>query len=143
MSKFKLDFEVRGLQKLFRRLSAPTKDKVLRQGLSRARAFVVKWIAERRMTGTDAGHKVLRTQTGRLKSSVLSSVKKRIIKRGKDYLAVIGTNVLYARTHEYGNPTRNIPARPFLRPGIQEKRNQIQIVKDIKYVVERALQRAR
>jgi len=27
---------------------------------------------------------------------------------------VFGTNVLYAATHQFGDPSRNIPARPFL-----------------------------
>jgi len=35
------------------------------------------------------------------------------------------TNMQLALVHEYGSPARNIPARPFLRPGIEDSKKRI------------------
>ena len=39
-----------------------------------------------------------------------------------DEVAVAGTNLEYAATHHYGDPRRNIPARPFL--GVSDEARQ-------------------
>ena len=39
-----------------------------------------------------------------------------------DTEAVAGTNLVYAATHQFGDPERNIPARPFL--GVSEQDNR-------------------
>lgn len=37
-----------------------------------------------------------------------------------DELFNVGTNIVYARAMELGNPKKNIPARPFFRPGFED-----------------------
>lgn len=32
----------------------------------------------------------------------------------------VGTNIVYARAMELGNPKKNIPARPYFRPGVED-----------------------
>lgn len=49
--------------------------------------------------------------TGRLRGSI--TIKKTMLPP----TVWIGTNIIYARTHQFGDPTRNIPARPFLPTG--------------------------
>lgn len=49
--------------------------------------------------------------TGRLRGSI--TIKKSMLPP----TVWIGTNIIYARTHQFGDPRRNIPARPFLPTG--------------------------
>jgi hypothetical protein len=39
----------------------------------------------------------------------------------------VATNALLGYVHEYGSPAKNIPARPFLHPGIANARTDIEI----------------
>ncbi len=53
--------------------------------------------------------------TARLRNSVVSIAANADAIRQQQRLTLIwGTNVPYARAHQYGDPTRNLPARPFL-----------------------------
>lgn len=38
----------------------------------------------------------------------------------------VGTNIVYARAMELGNPKKNIPARPYFRPGVEDSIPQMQ-----------------
>ena len=49
--------------------------------------------------------------TGRLRASI--TIKKTALPP----TVWIGTNIIYARTHQFGDPARNIAARPFLPTG--------------------------
>ena len=49
--------------------------------------------------------------TGRLRGSI--TTKKTMIPP----TVWIGTNIVYARTHQFGDPSRHIPARPYLPTG--------------------------
>lgn len=138
--EIKFEINQKDLQRLIRKLDASTKDETLRNGLNRARGYITKWIVENRMHGPRPD--ILGVKTGRLSNSVMASIKSPILKQGNSYIAVIGTNIVYARVHEYGYSKRNIPARPYLRPGIENRDNQLQAVKDIKDVVEEAIKKA-
>jgi len=74
-------------------------------------------IQERKLSG-----QVLRVRTGRLRSSVTNKVK-RIGKTS--VVGVIGTNVVYARAHEFGVPERGLRARPYLRPAFRESQAKV------------------
>ena len=52
------------------------------------------------------GRAKILSNTGRLKRSVLA--------RNTKTEAIVGTNVKYAATHNFGDPTRNIPQRRFM-----------------------------
>lgn len=48
---------------------------------------------------------------------------------GPDFAAV-GTNKIYAATHQFGDPNRNIPARPFLGIGQDDRDEILDIIKN-------------
>jgi phage gpG-like protein len=53
--------------------------------------------------------------TGRLRNSVVAIAASADAVRTQDQLTLIwGTRVPYARVHQQGDPSRNLPARPFL-----------------------------
>jgi phage gpG-like protein len=53
--------------------------------------------------------------TGRLRNSVVAIAASADAVRQRNRLTLIwGTRVPYARAHQFGNPSRNLPARPFL-----------------------------
>lgn len=61
---------------------------------------------EARRKGPGKGEPKPLRDTGRLFNSLTS--------QATDIGAIVGTNVKYAPTHQFGAPDRNIPARPFL-----------------------------
>lgn len=66
------------------------------------------------------GHpKHLNIGTGALWRSIQGTVRR----SGNKRKIVLGSNLIYAATHEYGDPDRKIPARPYLRPAIEAKLN--------------------
>jgi phage gpG-like protein len=61
--------------------------------------------------------------TGRLKQSVVVLAASADAVRTHDQLTLVwGTRVPYARVHQQGNPSRNLPARPFL--GVSKQAEQ-------------------
>ena len=60
--------------------------------------------------------------TGRLKQSVVVLAASADAVRTRDQLTLVwGTRVPYARQHQQGDPSRNLPARPFLGVSKQAK----------------------
>ena len=104
-----------GLPKLVRALSSMTPERNARILTMPMR----EWAIDTQMISKDQYLTGPRPQrlgvvTGRLRSSI-----------GIDLLGVprfvdVGTDVVYGPTHEFGDPSRNIPARPFLRPAAEE-----------------------
>jgi HK97 gp10 family phage protein len=87
--------------------------------LSRGQA--VRRLKSGRLKGLDPSHpgeppKVL---YGRLRQSIAHVVAR----QGADVAARIGSNVVYAPFLEYG--TNRMAARPFLRPSLEENRDEI------------------
>jgi len=61
--------------------------------------------------------------TGRLKQSVVALVASADAVRTHDQLTLVwGTRVPYARQHQQGDPSRNLPARPYL--GVSKQAEQ-------------------
>lgn len=85
-----------------------------------ATLFLQGKVQETKLSG-----QVLKVRTGRLRSSINTRVK-RIGPTGM--LGVVGTNVVYARAHEFGYPPRNLPARPYLRPTFREQAQRVKNV---------------
>ncbi len=50
--------------------------------------------------------------------------------------AVVGTNMVYAATHQFGDDSRNIAARPYL--GISEN-NELDLIKAIENAIEKQM----
>jgi len=88
-------------------------------------ALLVERRAKEKLSG-----EVLHVRTGRLWSSVTSSVSETM---GGEMEGRVGSNVVYARIHELGGVTgrhhaTTIPARPYLRPSAEE---QIPEIRDV------------
>ena len=166
------ELKITGLDQLTKKLGVLGAQEVIEQPLYQGALLLQAWSQKNRLTGPRP--KFLGVKTGRLRSSITVS---RSIKRG-EFKFFIGTNVEYARIHEYGgtihrNPrsslyvqnrytrgskkgafkrgaTRgrgftyqgydiNIPARPFLRPSIENEGNQKRIIDLITKSVSEAL----
>jgi len=121
--------KVKGVQKWerkYKRIQDKLTGKVggdeLRQAVAKALNRVVG-PTKRRLTGGNP----LWVRTGRLRASILVDTRR----TGKKVIGEIGTNVVYARIHEFGGRAGRgrkvkIPKRPFLGPSFQEKKKVIQ-----------------
>jgi len=63
----------------------------------------------------------LAVRTGRLRGSIALRVM--ADKNSGKFSAQVGTNVSYARKHEFG--LEGLPERPFLRPSLEKKRPEV------------------
>ena len=54
---------------------------------------------------------------------------------------LVGTNLIYAATQEFGDPSRNIPAQPYLRPALAEEEKAVkkEIGDAVKVLIKKAL----
>ena len=110
------------------------------KAVSRAAALVVAEVQRGHLSGKKMPRGVggtteatLAVVTNRLRGSIWHSVKRPSqLKQGEQITARIGTNVKYARIHEYGGVIRNafgrgqhrmafMPMRPFLRPSLSKE----------------------
>jgi phage gpG-like protein len=72
--------------------------------------------------------------TGRLRNSVVAIAASADAVRQRDRLTLIwGTRVPYARAHQFGNPSRNLPARPFL--GVSQPAYQ-RLVRELNGIIQ-------
>ena len=85
--------------------------------------------------------------SGRLSKSILDKNSgfgkegiRRVVTRGKDLAAFMGSEVPYAAAHEFGYPKRNLPARPYLNPAIAESEPHIFAL--LKLKLDRAVARS-
>ena len=70
--------------------------------------------------------------TGRLRSSIRYLIQ---AVGGKQFNIRLGTDLIYARAHEYGYEARGLRKRPFLRPGTEDK------IPELKERIEEMLER--
>ena len=179
-----LDIKIQGIDILIKKTNAITAFDTLNRGLLKAGAELITWILENRITGSRKTNPpdILGVKSGRLRSSIVmfNSLQDR------DGVSVrIGTNVEYARIHEYGGVINkfarseiflrprfvrgakkgsfkkitkknsrfgrgftfnqyavNIPARPFLRPAIDDESNQQRVGEVIAKEIIKAIERA-
>jgi phage gpG-like protein len=113
-----LKVKIEGLEQLTAvgRLSSEQKEKLK----SRIRDEVV-WFGENTV-GTSrqkflSGRPGLNVITGRLRSSINYVVRN----VDKGFSLEVGTNVIYAATHEFGSRDGFIRPRPFLKPAVEEE----------------------
>jgi len=93
-----------------------------RPTVKRTRSGGLKVVARNPIAGYQRSAVVRRTaqsriliDTGRLRQSVIaSSATADAVREGTRYALIWGTRVPYARAHQFGEPERNLPARPFL-----------------------------
>ncbi len=147
------------IMKLLKKLEAVSRRDVIEQSLYQGGLHIAGWIKNNRLTGPRPAF--LGVVTGRLRSSIATSRPDTI---GNTYFVRIGTNVEYARIHEFGGtitPKKgkylkfktldgfwhsvtsvNIPARPFLRPGIQDEENKQWVLDNLKENIINAMNEA-
>ena len=119
--------------------------------------FLVGDVQRTHLSGPSTTNTTLMRQTGQLARSIHGTVNR----LGKRVKATLGTNLVYAPTHEYGATIKaknapylkfkignqwvstkqvKIPARPFLYPTVQ--RNRLRIFDAIRERIVRGYQRA-
>jgi phage gpG-like protein len=132
-----MSVQINGLPKLLKKLDALTREDVIKSGMYEGAQYISGWIKDNRLSGPRPQY--LGVVTGRLRSSITAKPTEH---SGNTYTTKIGTNVEYARVHEFGYPPRNIPARPYLVPGIQDKGNQQMVLDTIRERINQALKEA-
>lgn len=139
------DINIQGMKKLINKLEATVKESVIKSSLKEGGQTLAAWSRDKRLSGPRP--RFLGVVTNRLRSSITAGEP---VKKGNIYTEKIGTNVKYAPIHEFGGvivPVHKlvlrwkgkdgkyvfsqrsiIPARPFLRPSIQDKGNQKEVL---------------
>lgn len=131
-----LEINISGLEPLIRKLKDSVSESLLKKSLYQGALSIGIWSKKNRLSGPRPRY--LGVVTGRLRSSISASKAQ---KRGNIYETKIGTNVVYAPTHEFGDPRRNIPERSFLRSAIKEKSNQQEVLKILTENINEALEK--
>lgn len=116
---FKIEINPELMKKLFQKLDSGKILEAVDRGMFQGALNLQAWSVENRLSGPRSSV-ILGVVSGRLRSSV--SVSRAI--RQLDVKYFIGTDVKYGPTHEFGRPSKNIPARPFLKPAIENDENQ-------------------
>jgi HK97 gp10 family phage protein len=117
----KMEIKRSDFDRLMKKLDEPQRDQAIRTSLYQSAVYLTGWIKTKRLSGPRP--QFLGVVTGRLRSSITATPA---TKSGNSYTAKIGTNVIYGHRHEYG--TGGMPARPFMRPAIEDSQN-IELVK--------------
>lgn len=153
--------DIKGMKELLKKLEVATRADVITKSLKQSGLMIAGWVARNRLSG--ARPQFLGVRTGRLRSSITAS---EVEKSGNNYLERIGTNVIYARIHEYGGIISpgakgflawkdrdtnrwiftkrpvHIPARPFLRPAIENEDNQRSVLSNLLENIQEAMEKA-
>ena len=131
--------EFKGLPELIAKLDNAVKDDVIKKSLNLGGLLLAGWSKKNRLSGPRP--QFLGVRTGRLRSSITAG---KTIKSGNEYIEKIGTNVSYGTIHEFGGFTgRNgrvrMPARPFLRPSLEDENNRNTILNILTKNINEAL----
>ena len=140
-----LEIKVVGLNELIEKLGQATAQSTIETPLEQGAYFLQAWSQKNRLSGPRPN--ILGVVSGRLRSSLSVS---RSVKRN-ELSFFIGTNVEYARQHEFGGFVDKVsklgkpftslyPARPFLRPAIENQDNIDRITASINKAIAKALE---
>lgn len=139
--------KIEGIKKLLRKLDNAARDDVIRYSLHQGGIILAGWSAKNRLSEKPGSTQYLHTRSGRLKSSLLNiTANTPTEKVGNAYIQKIGTNVEYARIHEFGgyagrNRAVRIPARPYLRPALANRENQQEVLNILTQNINKALEK--
>ena len=175
MSDIEMVINKADVDKLMKKLDEKQRDAAIRQSLWNSIRFLQGWIMNNRLSGPRPAF--LGVVTDRLRSSITVTKPEKI---GNNYQATVGTNVIYARIHEYGGIinmpamtravaiheykrrgikfvkagskrmtgtltydtkayTINMPARPFMRPAVEDEDNRQAVINDLEKEVNKIL----
>jgi phage gpG-like protein len=157
---FIIKTDVVGLDKLLAKLEASVRSDVIKLSLYQGAETIAGWVKKNKLSGPRPS--VLGVVSNRLRSSISASKTEQL---DNEYRSKIGTNVKYARIHEYGGLIRainakflrfktsdgkwhakkevSIPARPFLRPAIEDEGNQREVLNILTENINTAIERAK
>ena len=182
-----IKFEIKGINELLAKLDAAKREDVITKSLWQGGKYLQRWIRNNRLTGPRPFFLAPGIHppgygrgSGRLRASITIS---KPTKEGDDYITRIGTNLIYARIHEYGGIIRaknkpflcfqvptgsvifskrggmlkrprtmwqwvrvkevTIPARPFIRPAIEERENREMVVNTLIENISQAMEKAK
>lgn len=125
-----------GVDAMIRQVDRSLQFSVINKSLKEGVSILAGWSVKYRMSGKRP--KYIDKVSGFLTGSILDSVKvARTHKTGTNYYMDYGSDMPYAATHEYGRG--NIPARPYLRPSLENDRNKRLIEKTFAKNIQRAL----
>lgn len=130
------EINLNGTTELFRKLNNAVQKEVINESLQKGGILLSGWSKKNRLSGPRP--KFLGVKTGRLRSSISSSKTQ---KTGNTYFVKVGTNVVYGPTHEFGSPRKNIPARPFLSPALEDQNNRKDILSILVKNINEALEK--
>lgn len=136
---YSLEIEVKGLKSLIKKLESATRREVFFKTLNQGGQLLARWSKANRLSGPRPTF--LGVVTNRLRSSITAGQPQ---SKGNIYFEEIGTNVDYAKIHEFGGfAGRNrkvfIRARPFLKPALEDEGNQKEILDILTEQVNEAL----
>ncbi len=129
--------EIKGIKELIDKLENSVKPTIIKSSLTQGGALLTAWIKKNRLSGPRP--RILGVKSGRLRSSISFSPA---TQNGNEYSTKIGTNVIYAPIHEFGGrigKRGKMPARPFLRPSLQDEGNRKQILNILTKNISEAL----
>jgi phage gpG-like protein len=126
-----MTLEIKGLQKLARKLDENTREKALKIGMTQSGYILQRWIVRNRLKGPRPN--ILDRVTGRLASSITVAPTEKV---KNIFITRIGTNVEYAPRHEFGIGIR---PRPFMRPAFENRENYKLIIETLTEQLNEAL----
>jgi phage gpG-like protein len=140
MPEIQMTIRKADVDRLLKKLDPGQRDIAIRQSLTQSAIFLSSWIKTNRLSGPRPT--ILGVRTGRLRSSIATTPAQ---KSGDTYYCTIGTNVVYARIHEYGGQTGrnhavNMPKRPFMRPAVEDRANMQGVLNDLKRNIDKQLE---
>ena len=138
----KMTINKKDFDRLLKKLDAEEQGEVIKKSLFQSALFINNWIKQNRLSGPRPIY--LGVVTGRLRSSITAAQTEKV---GNSYIAKIGTNVEYARRHEYGDVAlgithkkgKGIPSRPYMRPAIEDRQNIESVKEDLRRNIEEFL----
>lgn len=92
-----IEFTVTGIKEVIAKLDAAKRPQPIMKGMNNAAGNLVRWIRNNRLTGPRPFF--LGVRSGALRASITFAPT---IKSGDEYKTEIGTNIIYARIHEFG-----------------------------------------
>jgi phage gpG-like protein len=144
------DLKIKGLDEVKKRVDPSVYKPKLKETMGQVVLFLASYVQSQKLSG-----QVLHIRTNRLKSSIQGTTND----DGQSLEGKVGTNVIYARIHEYGGEIKaknspllrfkigdqwiskkkvTMPERPYLRPSLQENKEFIvqRFSKSVKSILE-------
>lgn len=139
MSDLELKLDQETKEKFFNKLDAMTQRKAITDALTLGGMQIAAWSQENRLTGPRPTY--LGIVSNRLRSSIAVFTS---LSAKNSFEVRVGTNVVYAAIHEFGGARGRgmIPARPFLRPSIENRENQRIILNLLTQRISEAVRKA-